>query len=148
MPDICSQGSNWLVQVGPLCRTGDKPLSKPMMVKFTEAYTHHWASLSYSTMSPHLFRLSLAAFLIDDPAPRCKYASTKFSRMHNQCIVDKALIYCTWQILDKPNRIVQICHNVLTQSFNYWVYWFFIGWLPSRWWVPGQRTVSIELWVD
>ena len=35
-----------LVQIMAWCRPGDKPLSEPMMVKFTEAYMRHSASMS------------------------------------------------------------------------------------------------------
>ena len=36
---ICSLGFNW--QIMDCRRTGDKPLSRPIMVKFTDAYMHH-----------------------------------------------------------------------------------------------------------
>ena len=36
-----------LVQVMAWHRPGDKPLSEPMMVKFTDAYMHHSALMSY-----------------------------------------------------------------------------------------------------
>ena len=35
-----------LVQIMAWCRPGDKPLSEPMMVKFTDAYMRHSASMS------------------------------------------------------------------------------------------------------
>ena len=35
-----------LVQIMAWRRSGDKPLSEPMMVKFTDAYMHHSASMS------------------------------------------------------------------------------------------------------
>ena len=35
-----------LVQIMAWCRSGDKPLSEPMMVKFTDAYMRHSASMS------------------------------------------------------------------------------------------------------
>ena len=35
-----------LVQVMAWHRTGDKPLPDPMMTDFTDAYEHHWASVS------------------------------------------------------------------------------------------------------
>ena len=39
-----------LVQVMAWCRPGDKPLSDPMMVKFTDAYMRHSASMSYTVI--------------------------------------------------------------------------------------------------
>ena len=35
-----------LVQIMAWCRTGDKPLSEPMMVQFTEAYMERLGSMS------------------------------------------------------------------------------------------------------
>ena len=34
-----------LVQIMAWCWTGTKPLSKPMMYKFTDTYMYHWASM-------------------------------------------------------------------------------------------------------
>ena len=38
-----------LVQIMAWRRTGDKPLSEPMMTQFNDAYIHHSASMSWGT---------------------------------------------------------------------------------------------------
>ena len=47
VPLSLTYNTPWLVQIMGCHRTGDKPLSEPIRVQFTDAYLRHSASMSY-----------------------------------------------------------------------------------------------------